>query len=189
MEQDTQHVKQFQSKTDLHAVLTSNGRIMYISANCKSYFSYSQEEMIGSFLKTFLHEEDQFLVESYFYNEHHLMPCTFRLIKKDHTIVWLEAGVEIVTPQMEGTDREIILKIKVLEEKTPRRPYMYEQKKQKAEQQSEDAAGNGEFERLVEIFAESFICQHQRHNRLRQQRDACHAGSRKQRRGNRQALL
>lgn len=108
--------------------------------------------MIGSFLKTFLHEEDQFLVESYFYNEHHLMPCTFRLIKKDHTIVWLEAGVEIVTPQMEGTDREIILKIKVLEEKTPRRPYMYEQKKQKAEQQSEDAAGNGEFERLVEML-------------------------------------
>ncbi|MFU1717988.1 PAS domain-containing protein [Bacillus velezensis] len=152
MEQDTQHVKQFQSKTNLHAVLTSNGRIMYISANCKSYFSYSQEEMIGSFLKTFLHEEDQFLVESYFYNEHHLMPCTFRLIKKDHTIVWLEAGVEIVTPQMEGTDREIILKIKVLEEKTPRRPYMYEQKKQKAEQQSEDAAGNGEFERLVEML-------------------------------------
>ncbi|KDN94358.1 PAS domain-containing protein [Bacillus velezensis] len=152
MEQDTQHVKQFQSKTDLHAVLTSNGRIMYISANCKSYFSYSQEEMIGSFLKTFLHEEDQFLVESYFYNEHHLMPCTFRLIKKDHTIVWLEAGVEIITPQMEGTDREIILKIKVLEEKTPRRPYMYEQKKQKAEQQSEDAAGNGEFERLVEML-------------------------------------
>ncbi|WP_439391818.1 PAS domain-containing protein [Bacillus velezensis] len=152
MEQDTQHVKQFQSKTDLHAVLTSNGRIMYISANCKLYFSYSQEEMIGSFLKTFLHEEDQFLVESYFYNEHHLMPCTFRLIKKDHTIVWLEAGVEIVTPQMEGTDREIILKIKVLEEKTPRRPYMYEQKKQKAEQQSEDAAGNGEFERLVEML-------------------------------------
>ncbi|MGF0271287.1 PAS domain-containing protein [Bacillus velezensis] len=152
MEQDTQHVKQFQSKTDLHAVLTSNGRIMYISANCISYFSYSQEEMIGSFLKTFLHEEDQFLVESYFYNEHHLMPCTFRLIKKDHTIVWLEAGVEIVTPQMEGTDREIILKIKVLEEKTPRRPYMYEQKKQKAEQQSEDAAGNGEFERLVEML-------------------------------------
>nr|WP_208404582.1 MULTISPECIES: PAS domain-containing protein [Bacillus] len=152
VEQDTQHVKQFQSKTDLHAVLTSNGRIMYISANCKSYFSYSQEEMIGSFLKTFLHEEDQFLVESYFYNEHHLMPCTFRLIKKDHTIVWLEAGVEIVTPQMEGTDREIILKIKVLEEKTPRRPYMYEQKKKKAEQQSEDAAGNGEFERLVEML-------------------------------------
>lgn len=152
VEQDTQHVKQFQSKTDLHAVLTSNGRIMYISANCKSYFSYSQEEMIGSFLKTFLHEEDQFLVESYFYNEHHLMPCTFRLIKKDHTIVWLEAGVEIITPQMEGTDREIILKIKVLEEKTPRRPYMYEQKKQKAEQQSEDAAGNGEFERLVEML-------------------------------------
>ncbi|PAD65824.1 PAS domain-containing sensor histidine kinase [Bacillus siamensis] len=152
MEQDTQHVKQLQSKTDLHAVLTSNGRIMYISANCKSYFSYSQEEMIGSFLKTFLHEEDQFLVESYFYNEHHLMPCTFRLIKKDHTIVWLEAGVEIVTPQMEGTDREIILKIKVLEEKTPCRSYMYEQKKQKAEQQSAEAAGNGEFERLVETL-------------------------------------
>lgn len=125
---------------------------MYISANCKSYFSYSQEEMIGSFLKTFLHEEDQFLVESYFYNEHHLMPCTFRLIKKDHTIVWLEAGVEIVTPQMEGTDREIILKIKVLEEKTLPRPYMHEEKKRKTEQQSAEAAGNGEFERLVEML-------------------------------------
>ncbi|MBY8912415.1 PAS domain-containing protein [Bacillus sp. YC2] len=152
MEQDTQHVKQLQSKTDIHAVLTSNGRIMYISANCKSYFSYSQEEMMGSFLKTFLHEEDQFLVESYFYNEHHLMPCTFRLIKKDHTIVWLEAGVEIVTPQMEGTEREIILKIKVLEEETPRMPLICEQKKQQAEEQSAEAAENGEFERLVEML-------------------------------------
>ncbi|MBT2573580.1 PAS domain-containing protein [Bacillus sp. ISL-51] len=152
MEQDTQHVKQLQSKTDIHAVLTSNGRIMYISANCKSYFSYSQEEMMGSFLKTFLHEEDQFLVESYFYNEHHLMPCTFRLIKKDHTIVWLEAGVEIVTPQMEGTEREIILKIKVLEEKTPRMPLVCEQKKQQAEEQSAEAAESGEFERLVEML-------------------------------------
>nr|WP_251034506.1 PAS domain-containing protein [Pseudomonas sp. ISL-88] len=152
VEQDTQHVKQLQSKTDIHAVLTSNGRIMYISANCKSYFSYSQEEMMGSFLKTFLHEEDQFLVESYFYNEHHLMPCTFRLIKKDHTIVWLEAGVEIVTPQMEGTEREIILKIKVLEEKTPRMPLVCEQKKQQAEEQSAEAAESGEFERLVEML-------------------------------------
>ncbi|MCC9023798.1 PAS domain-containing protein [Bacillus nakamurai] len=152
MEQDTQHVKQLQAKTDIHAVLTSNGRIMYISANCKSYFSYSQEEMMGSFLKTFLHEEDQFLVESYFYNEHHLMPCTFRLIKKDHTIVWLEAGVEIVTPQMEGTEREIILKIKVLEEETPRRPLICEQKKQQAKEQSAAAAENGEFERLVEML-------------------------------------
>ncbi|KXZ18010.1 PAS domain-containing protein [Bacillus nakamurai] len=152
MEQDTQHVKQLQAKTDIHAVLTSNGRIMYISANCKSYFSYSQEEMMGSFLKTFLHEEDQFLVESYFYNEHHLMPCTFRLIKKDHTIVWLEAGVEIVTPQMEGTEREIILKIKVLEEETPRRPLICEQKKQQAKEQSAAAAENSEFERLVEML-------------------------------------
>lgn len=74
--------------------------------------------MIGSFLKTFLHEEDQFLVESYFYNEHHLMPCTFRFIKKDHTIVWVEAAVEIVTTRAERTEREIILKMKVLEEET-----------------------------------------------------------------------
>lgn len=82
VEQDTQYVKPFQTKTDIHAVLASNGRIIYISANSKLYLGYLQGEMIGSFLKTFLHEEDQFLVESYFYNEHHLMPCTFRFIKK-----------------------------------------------------------------------------------------------------------
>ncbi|MCI3194546.1 PAS domain-containing protein [Bacillus sp. HU-1818] len=152
MEQDTQHARQFQIKTDIHAVLTSNGRIIYISANCKPYLSYAQEEMIGSFMKEFLHEEDQFLVESYFYNEHHLMPCTFRLIKKDHTIVWLEAGVEIVTTQVEGNGREIILKMKVLEEESGHQSLNCNKNKIQPEHQTSSSYLNSEFERLVETL-------------------------------------
>ncbi|MCY8970479.1 PAS domain-containing protein [Bacillus atrophaeus] len=152
MEQDTQHARQFQIKTDIHAVLTSNGRIIYISANCKPYLSYAQEEMIGSFMKEFLHEEDQFLVESYFYNEHHLMPCTFRLIKKDHTIVWIEAGVEIVTTQVEGNGREIILKMKVLEEESGHQSLNCNKNKIEPEHQTSPSYLNSEFERLVETL-------------------------------------
>ncbi|MCY8932757.1 PAS domain-containing protein [Bacillus atrophaeus] len=152
MEQDTQHARQFQIKTDIHAVLTSNGRIIYISANCKPYLSYNQEEMIGSFMKEFLHEEDQFLVESYFYNEHHLMPCTFRLIKKDHTIVWIEAGVEIVTTQVEGNGREIILKMKVLEEESGHQSLNCNKNKIEPEHQTSSSYLNSEFERLVETL-------------------------------------
>ncbi|MCY8487515.1 PAS domain-containing protein [Bacillus atrophaeus] len=152
MEQDTQHARQFQIKTDIHAVLTSNGRIIYISANCKPYLSYAQEEMIGSFMKEFLHEEDQFLVESYFYNEHHLMPCTFRLIKKDHTIVWIEAGVEIVTTQVEGNGREIILKMKVLEEESGHQSLNCNKNKIQSEHQTSSSYLNSEFERLVETL-------------------------------------
>ncbi|MCY8950272.1 PAS domain-containing protein [Bacillus atrophaeus] len=152
MEQDTQHARQFQIKTDIHAVLTSNGRIIYISANCKPYLSYAQEEMIGSFMKEFLHEEDQFLVESYFYNEHHLMPCTFRLIKKDHTIVWIEAGVEIVTTQVEGNGREIILKMKVLEEESGHQSLNCNKNKIEPEHQTSSSYLNSEFERLVETL-------------------------------------
>ncbi|MCY9108510.1 PAS domain-containing protein [Bacillus atrophaeus] len=152
MEQDTQHARQFQIKTDIHAVLTSNGRIIYISANCKPYLSYAQEEMIGSFMKEFLHEEDQFLVESYFYNEHHLMPCTFRLIKKDHTIVWIEAGVEIVTTQVEGNGREIILKMKVLEEESGHQSLNCNKNKNEPEHQTSSSYLNSEFERLVETL-------------------------------------
>ncbi|MEC2308396.1 PAS domain-containing protein [Bacillus atrophaeus] len=152
MEQDTQHARQFQIKTDIHAVLTSNGRIIYISANCKPYLSYAQEEMIGSFMKEFLHEEDQFLVESYFYNEHHLMPCTFRLIKKDHTIVWIEAGVEIVTTQVEGNGREIILKMKVLEEESGHQSLNCNKNKIEPEHHTSSSYLNSEFERLVETL-------------------------------------
>ncbi|MGE0909796.1 PAS domain-containing protein [Bacillus atrophaeus] len=152
MEQDTQHARQFQIKTDIHAVLTSNGRIIYISANCKPYLSYAQEEMIGSFMKEFLHEEDQFLVESYFYNEHHLMPCTFRLIKKNHTIGWIEAGVEIVTTQVEGNGREIILKMKVLEEESGHQSLNCNKNKIQPEHQTSSSYLNSEFERLVETL-------------------------------------
>ncbi|MEC1626233.1 sporulation kinase KinA [Bacillus mojavensis] len=150
MEQDTQYVKPFQTKTDIHAVLASNGRIIYISANSKLYLGYLQGEMIGSFLKTFLHEEDQFLVESYFYNEHHLMPCTFRFIKKDHTIVWVEAAVEIVTTRAERTEREIILKMKILEEASGHQPLTCEKHEIEPANPESTTYITDDYERLVE---------------------------------------
>ncbi|MGE6631171.1 PAS domain S-box protein [Bacillus sp. NPDC077027] len=117
MEQKTKDSDQLHSNADLHAVLSSNGRFLYISPNCKQLLLYEQKDLLGCHLKDFVHTEDQFLVESYFYNQHMLEICNFRLLRKDLTAVWVEATIDFVACDMTDMDldREMVLKMRVVE--------------------------------------------------------------------------
>ncbi|OCI05304.1 PAS domain-containing sensor histidine kinase [Bacillus paralicheniformis] len=133
---------------NLQAVLSANGRFIYISANCKELLSYEQNELIGTYLKDYLHEDDLFLVESYFYNEHHLLPCTFRFVKKDYTMIWIEASIDFVTTHVGEKEREIVLKMKVFEDRPSKKSSSI-----KEEDTPEEAArlpAKEEFEAMVE---------------------------------------
>ncbi|MFJ5963618.1 MULTISPECIES: PAS domain-containing protein [unclassified Bacillus (in: firmicutes)] len=117
MEQKMKDSTQLCSNIDLHAVLSSNGRFLYISSNCKQLLLYEQKDLLGCYLKDFVHTEDQFLVESYFYNQHMLEICTFRLLRSDLTAVWVEASIDFVACDLSDNElgREMILKMRVLD--------------------------------------------------------------------------
>ncbi|MGG5831116.1 PAS domain-containing protein, partial [Bacillus pumilus] len=117
MEQKMKDSNQLYSNIDLHAVLSSNGRFLYISSNCKQLLLYEQKDLLGCFLKDFVHTEDQFLVESYFYNQHMLEICHFRLLRSDLTAVWIEASIDFVDCDELDSElsREMILKMRVLD--------------------------------------------------------------------------
>jgi two-component system sporulation sensor kinase A len=101
---------------DLFAVLTATGRYKYISSNCASLLGYRQEELIGALMEDYLHKEDQYVIERFFYNEHHFMPCTFRFIKKDDSPIQVEASIDFITKSFHTNDREIILKMKIADQ-------------------------------------------------------------------------
>ncbi|MDM5297701.1 PAS domain S-box protein [Bacillus pumilus] len=117
MEQKMKDSNQLYSNIDLHAVLSSNGRFLYISSNCKQLLLYEQKDLLGCYLKDFVHSEDQFLVESYFYNQHMLEICHFRLLRSDLTAVWVEASIDFVACDVSDHElgREMILKMRVLD--------------------------------------------------------------------------
>ncbi|MFS0654331.1 PAS domain-containing protein [Bacillus sp. 179-C3.3 HS] len=117
MEQKMKDSNQLYSNIDLHAVLSSNGRFLYISSNCKQLLLYEQKDLLGCYLKDFVHTEDQFLLESYFYNQHMLEICHFRLMRSDLTAVWIEASIDFVAcdESDHALGREIILKMRVLD--------------------------------------------------------------------------
>ncbi|RCK10874.1 hypothetical protein DT075_21805 [Bacillus licheniformis] len=56
MEQKTKRFEQYKPHMNLQAVLSANGRFIYISANCKELLSYEQNELIGTYLKDYLHD-------------------------------------------------------------------------------------------------------------------------------------
>lgn len=49
MEQQMKDSNQLYSNIDLHAVLSSNGRFLYISSNCKQLLLYEQKDLLGCF--------------------------------------------------------------------------------------------------------------------------------------------
>lgn len=117
------HVRDKQ-KTDLcelYSVLSSDGRFRYISSNCSQYFGYEQEELIGKDVRKFIHNEDSFLLESFFYNDHHLYPCTFRFQHKQGHYIWLEVMVDFIQNELKDYEREVVVKIKLLDSYNP--PY------------------------------------------------------------------
>ncbi|MED4407615.1 PAS domain-containing protein [Bacillus licheniformis] len=148
MEQKTKRFEQYKPHMNLQAVLSANGRFIYISANCKELLSYEQNELIGTYLKDYLHEDDLFLVESYFYNEHHLLPCTFRFVKKDYTMIWIEASIDFVTTHVGEKEREIVLKMKVFEDRPSKKSSSI--KEEDAPEEASRLPAKEEFEAIIE---------------------------------------
>ncbi|MBD1383313.1 PAS domain-containing protein [Metabacillus arenae] len=111
MKQDLETSKQLVEKIDLYAVITASGRFSYISSNSKEFLGYEPSFIVGSYIKDYVHKEDLFLVESYFYNEHHLYPCNFRFQKRDQSYIWIEIYVDFIKSTVVQQDREMILKI------------------------------------------------------------------------------
>ncbi len=99
-------------------------------------------------MKDYLHEDDLFLVESYFYNEHHLLPCTFRFVKKDYTMIWIEASIDFVTTHVGEKEREIVLKMKVFEDRPSKKSSSI--KEEDAPEEASRLPAKEEFEAMIE---------------------------------------
>ncbi|WP_273131354.1 PAS domain S-box protein [Bacillus weihaiensis] len=99
---------------EIYAVVSSNGRFQYVSSNSLELTGYRNDELIGKSIKNFIHQEDLFLIESYFFNEHHLYPCSFRFQSRTIDYIWFEASVEFIKSTLKQTNQEIILKMRPL---------------------------------------------------------------------------
>ncbi len=106
----------------VHLVLSvnSSGKVLYISSNCEEILGFSQSELIGTYIKSFIHEDDQFLVESYFFNETTHEPCTFRILHKDKTYLWVNSKIDLVKKSRTVNAEEILLQITVNNQDTLR---------------------------------------------------------------------
>jgi two-component system sporulation sensor kinase A len=115
MDRNVTNVKTVIQDVEIYAVVSSNGRFQYISSNSIELMGYSNGELIGKYIKDFIHNEDLFLIESYFYNEHHLYPCTFRFLNEKGGYVWFEASVDFIRSSLANQDQEIVLKMRALD--------------------------------------------------------------------------
>ncbi|WLR43179.1 PAS domain S-box protein [Bacillus carboniphilus] len=96
---------------EVYILLSESGHFRFVSTNCFQLLGYEQQELIGKNIRHYVHEEDIFLIDSYFYNDHHLEPLFLRLVKEDGSCLWVEATVEIIQNQL-CNQTEIIIKIK-----------------------------------------------------------------------------
>nr|WP_203290067.1 PAS domain-containing protein [Metabacillus sp. cB07] len=112
MKQETESEYQVLPQAELFAVMNDSGRFQFVSANSEEHLGFKSSEMIGTVLKEYVHKDDLFLVESYFYNEHHLHPCTFRFMLKNETYIWLEADIDFIRAAA-AEENQIILKLKI----------------------------------------------------------------------------
>jgi len=99
---------------ELYAVVSSNGRFQYISSNSFELIGYTSTDLIGRYIKDFIHNEDLFLIESYFYNEHHLYPCSIRFLMQNGRYIWLESNADFIRSNIQKEGHDIILKMKAL---------------------------------------------------------------------------
>ncbi|MGM0873381.1 MAG: PAS domain S-box protein [Bacillota bacterium] len=100
---------------EVYAVVSSSGRFQYISSNSNELIGYSNGDLIGKYIKDFIHNEDLFLIESYFFNEHHLHPCTFRFLNEEGKYIWFQASIDFIRNTLTKNNQEIVLKMRALD--------------------------------------------------------------------------
>ncbi len=128
MERGLASQEEVDQSLELYAVVSSSGRFQFISSNSFETIGYSSSELIGKYMKDFIHIEDLFLVESSFFNEHHLYPCSFRFFTKSGRYLWFEANIDFIRSNVKEEDQEVILKMKTLNKKTTTNSSKSEQK-------------------------------------------------------------
>lgn len=111
MDKNTSIVNSVLQDVDVYAVISANGRIQYVSSNIEELLGYPNNELIGKNIRDFIHNEDIFLMESYFFNEHHLHPCTFRFLSEKGRYIWFETTIDYVHSSISIDRQEIILKM------------------------------------------------------------------------------
>lgn len=114
MDRTTANGNQVVQNVQIYAVVSSNGRFQYVSSNSIELMGYANSELIGKYIKEFIHSEDLFLIESYFYNEHHLHPSTFRFLNGMGRYIWFEATVDFIQSTVMKKEKEIVLKMSTL---------------------------------------------------------------------------
>ncbi|MFT4415208.1 PAS domain S-box protein [Fredinandcohnia humi] len=106
------------STAPVHLVMsvTVNGKILYISNNCEDIIGYKKDALIGTSIKNIIHNDDRFMLESYFFNIHNSLPCTFRVMKSNKEILWFETVIEPICHSNTSEYDEVLLKMNVLVE-------------------------------------------------------------------------
>ncbi|MED4532892.1 PAS domain S-box protein [Metabacillus fastidiosus] len=136
---------------DMYAVLSSNGRFQYISSSAIDYIGYTNDELVGKPLKEYVHKEDNFLLESFFFNEHHLYPCSFRFISKSGDYIWFETTVDFIKSKLSNTkDYEVILNMKLCQNNNEIR--------EEYNQHSETIPQEDQWDLAIDHFIESLPC-------------------------------
>ncbi|KKI93885.1 sporulation kinase [Bacillus sp. SA1-12] len=141
---------------EVYAVVSSNGRFQYISSNSTELIGYSYDDLIGKYVKDFIHSEDLFLIESYFFNEHHLHPCTFRFMHKNGAYVWFQATVDFIRSTVSKQGKDIVLKIRVLDTYN----VMFEQSKENEKKNKDYTIGQVDGDLLLDDLPSPLYISH-----------------------------
>ncbi|MCH1623968.1 PAS domain S-box protein [Fredinandcohnia quinoae] len=104
-------------KASVHLAIsvTTNGKILYISNNCEEILGYKKDELIYTSLKRIIHQDDTFLLESYFFSSPTEIPCTFRMKTSGNEYIWFETILEPIG-HSSGKYEEVLLKLHMLYE-------------------------------------------------------------------------
>ncbi len=109
------------SSVNLVLTVTINGQILYISSNCEDLLGYTKDTLIGTSIKTIIHKDDRFMLESYFFNKQLQSACALRVLKTNNDIIWFETIVEPIYSSGTCEYEEILLKMNMLVEPTNNR--------------------------------------------------------------------
>ncbi len=117
-EQRSNTFTKHESGKNIHIIasLSINGKILYVSSNCKFILGYEQEQLINSYIKEIIHEDDIFMVESLFFHPDIIFPSIFRVKTKNNKYFWFEAEVEHIQNPSNDSSTEIFLKMHLLED-------------------------------------------------------------------------
>jgi PAS domain S-box-containing protein len=96
-----------ESATDLVASIDLEGRIQEVSGACRTMLGYEREELIGIPVWQTVHEEDRERVVNALRSKSHLR-VTYRQLKKDGSLLWVEANASVTRDPTTGQAREIV---------------------------------------------------------------------------------